>query len=115
MANIIRHPGWYLPESSVTPESVALNRRSFLQQLGFTGGGLLATSLLGCSKSPVESTSAEPESGATSGSMAKGFPVSRNPEFNPGWRLTEEKIAGKYNNFYEFTTEKDRVHKLVWK
>src|SRR5260370_426219 len=33
----------------------------------------------------------------------------RNAEFNPGWRLTPEKVAGTYNNFYESSFAKDAV------
>lgn len=41
-----------------------------------------------------------------------GYPHLRNPEFDPGWRLTDEKVASTYNNFYEFTLRKD-VHRRV--
>ena len=33
-----------------------------------------------------------------SGPGATTYPAARNPEFNPGWRLTNEKAAGSYNN-----------------
>lgn len=51
---------------------------------------------------------------AEAGPYAKGFPHPRSPEFNPGWALTDEKVASTYNNFYEFTLGKD-VHKNVGK
>jgi sulfoxide reductase catalytic subunit YedY len=43
-----------------------------------------------------------------------GYPHARNKAFDPGWRLTDEKIASTYNNFYEFTLRKD-VHRHVGK
>jgi len=43
----------------------------------------------------------------------KKYPAPRNPEFNPGWRFTDEKTAGTYNNFYEFSLVKDKVRTLV--
>jgi hypothetical protein len=39
MANLIVRPGWQLPERLVTPEKCFLNRRDFLRQMGFVGGG----------------------------------------------------------------------------
>lgn len=117
MANIISRPGWHLPERLVTPEHVFLNRRRFLRQMGFAGSGLLALGLAGCEKSASNAAAADtktavPASQKTA-SSAKGFPAPRNPDFNPGWPLTAENTAGTYNNFYEFSTSKERVVKLV--
>ncbi len=44
---------------------------------------------------------------------SKGYPYARNPKYSPEWRLTDEKTAAKYNNFYEFTTVKAAVHRMV--
>jgi methionine sulfoxide reductase catalytic subunit len=101
MANIILRPDWHLPHSAVTPESVFLSRRRFLRDLGFAGAGLAALS-----------TGLGRLSAAESKSATKLFPAKRNPEFNPGWTLTEEKTAATYNNFYEFSLGKD-VFKYV--
>ena len=106
MANLIVRPGWQLPERLVTPEECFLNRRDFLRQMGFAGGGLLAAPMAGCSK-PA------PAKAGNGGAGATKYPAARNPEFNPGWRLTNEKAAGSYNNFYEFSTDKDRVRVLA--
>ena len=96
MANIIRRPGWYIPERSITPESVFRNRRRFLKELGCLGGAALISSQLQAAEA------------------AKKYPFSRNKEFDPaGVKLTDEKVAATYNNFYEFSTSKDRVHKLT--
>ena len=104
MANIIHRPAWHLPERSVTPEAAFLNRRQFLRQLGFAGAGLVAGTLLGCGRSePSDSNSAD--TGPTI--PAKGYPAKRNQEFSPDWRLTNEKAASTYNNFYEFSPDKD--------
>src|SRR6266404_256410 len=111
MANIIHRPEWYLHERSVTPEAVFLNRRQFLRQLGFAGAGLVAGTLLGWSKSEPSATNSadSPDSRPGTGPTipAKGYPAQRNQEFNPGWRLTNEKTASTYNNFYEFSPDKD--------
>ena len=94
-----------LSENDITDESVFLNRRQLLRQLGFIGaGGLLASApthasaglldLLGLTDTPTESGfSAEPLSFAAA-------------DRSPGQVLTtEDKVTG-YNNFYEFGTDK---------
>jgi sulfoxide reductase catalytic subunit YedY len=108
MANLLLRPGWHLPERLVTPEKAFLRRRRFLQQIGYAGGGLLTAAMLGCSED--HSATAGPSS-----ARPKGFPAQRNPEFNPGWHLTNEKVAGSYNNFYEFSLVKDQVRLLTGK
>ncbi|HMJ89143.1 MAG TPA: protein-methionine-sulfoxide reductase catalytic subunit MsrP, partial [Candidatus Acidoferrum sp.] len=98
MPNIIKRAPWYLDERFVTPENVFRNRRQFLKQMGFTAAAAIAApSLL-----------------AAEGAK-KGYPYPRTPEFNPGWKLTDEKVAGSYNNFYEFSLQKDRVKNLTGK
>src|SRR6266568_3103490 len=106
MANIIHRPGWFLSERCVTPEAVFHNRRHFLKQLGFAGGGLLASVLAGCNRSETPGHSAASDA-PKSVPLPKGYPAARNAQFNPGWRLTNEKDASTYNNFYEFSLNKD--------
>ena len=100
MSNVLVRPEGFLPESRVTPERVFRNRRHFLQQLGFAGAGALT---LGASA--VTRAAEKPAPGAK-------YPVKRNPDFNPGWRLTNEQLAGNYNNFYEFSLDKEGVARL---
>src|SRR6266403_426695 len=106
MANIIHRPGWFLSERWATPEGAFHDRRHFLKQLGFAGGGLLASALAGCNRSQTSVPSPLPDA-KVSASLPKGYPAPRNAEFNPGWRLTNEKEASTYNNFYEFSLNKD--------
>ncbi|SRR6266542_1726935 len=111
MASAVHRPEWLLPKRLVTPEAVFQNRRDFLRHLGFTGAGLFATTLVGCNKSEpsspdaASSSAALPEAGPVA--PVKGYPAQRNAEFNPGWGLTNEREAGVYNNFYEFSLAKD--------
>ena len=99
MSNIIIRPPWHLPERLITPEAAYLRRREFLKQMGLAGAGVLSSTLL---------------AGAAAETVAsKKYPARRNPEYNPGWKLTDEKTAGSYNNFYEFSLQKDRVKELV--
>ena len=117
MFNIIRRPGWFISERDVTPESVFLNRRYFLKQMGMASAGLLSLPLIGCSKQatnePTTGTATSDTKLSASPTPTGKYPYPRNAEFNPGWPLTNEKVAGTYNNFYEFSTTKDRVAQLV--
>src|SRR5213596_2281913 len=113
MANIIIRPNWQIAERLATPESVFLNRRLFLRQLGFASLGLLATPLTGCAKddAAAANTSSTTNSAAPL-TASRTFPAPCNPEFNPAWALSNERAAGHYNNFYEFTLSKD-VYRYV--
>ena len=102
MANLILRPAWHLPERLVTPEHSFLNRRRFLQQIGVAGTALTAGSI----------SAAEATSTATV-KVASLYPAKRSAEFNPGWKLTNEEVAGSYNNFYEFSLNKAEVRKLT--
>jgi methionine sulfoxide reductase catalytic subunit len=97
MANVLIRPPWHLPESAVTPESAYLRRREFLRAMGFVGGGLAAGLPL------VGADAVKPAAAA----------ARRNPDFDPKATLSSEEAATSYNNFYEFSTSKDRVRQLV--
>ncbi len=88
-------PGWQLPESIVTPESVFMNRRSFLIGLGSIG-------VLGGCKQEVESNLASLN--------LQSIKAARNPKFTLDRPLTDEITAATYNNFYEFSSGK-----AVWR
>lgn len=102
-----------LPESSITPEAVFHNRRQFLRQLGFLGAGAMLAS---CSDSSNAAPgNAGPKSGFNLPPRAsdKFYPAKANPNFNvPGRALTPIQTAGHYNNYYEFTTQKEKVDAL---
>ena len=109
MANIIVRPSWYLPESRVTPERFFVNRRKFLRQVGVVGAGAMSLAAVGSRAAETEVPKAvKPFAGG------KTFPAPRHPDFNAGWKLSEEEATATYNNFYEFTLQKD-VHRHVGK
>ncbi len=100
MSNVILRPEGWLPERLATAETVFLNRRRFVRQLGLAGIGLAGL------RSASRASAADP--------YGRGYPHPRNKDFDPGWTLTDEKTASTYNNFYEFTLRKD-VHRHVGK
>jgi methionine sulfoxide reductase catalytic subunit len=95
MPNIIVRPPWFIAEKFATPEKAFLNRRAFVKTLGLGSGAILASRFANAAESP------------------KGYPFPRNPQFDPKWRITEERVSASYNNFYEFSLQKDRVKDLV--
>ena len=104
MSNVIIRPDWQLPESRITPERSYRDRRKFLCELGFAGGGLLAATLT---------------ERAAFAADAKGlYPAKRNIAYSPAdLQPSKERVFTTYNNFYEFSTDKeavvDRVDKFV--
>lgn len=100
MANVIRRPDWRLSDRLVTPENAFLNRRHFLRQLGIAGGGVLTGAV-----------ARRGRAAETKG--AERFPAKRNADFEAKWPLTEERVAGSYNNFYEFTLDKSVTPRLT--
>jgi sulfoxide reductase catalytic subunit YedY len=104
MPPLIRIPlPWEIRELRATPEELLLDRRRFLQRLGLAGAGIAgigATGLFGC---------------GASGALPSYEPIAapRSPDYRLDRPLTEESAAARYNNFYEFTEDKERVHDLA--
>src|SRR5208282_4572393 len=83
---IKRRRGWEIPEREVTPEALVLRRRAVV-------AGAVALSVA----APAVPRSAR----------ADTVPVPRNPKYTADRALTEEKYATTYNNYYEFSKDKN--------
>ena len=102
MANIIRRPGWYLPDSAATPEAVYRDRRRFLKQLGFAGAAAAGFPFAACAQ---EQTGSGDNSFIPAPVQAHGdLPAfETNPDFkDAGREITDKTWATNFNNFYEF-------------
>jgi sulfoxide reductase catalytic subunit YedY len=109
VANILLPPSWRIPESQVAPESAWLNRRELVKALGL--GVIGAAALTSGCATAIGGKSPLPKS------YDWTFPpAQRNPRFPggqpPAVEITSEEVAASYNNFYEFTTAKDKVWTL---
>ena len=95
---LIRIPKiWQISENDVTSETVYFNRRQFLKTL--VGAGTIASflPLAGCQKSSAQTALEE------SLNLPKLASVPTNAAFAKVDRpIADEKIAGSYNNFYEY-------------
>jgi sulfoxide reductase catalytic subunit YedY len=100
------HRGWEIPEREATPEEIYLNRRQFIKKLGFAGIG--AVTVL----SGMEHAVAGINDGGKGSNI---YPAKRNPKYVLDRPITDEWATAHYNNFYEFTTDKERVADLVGK
>ncbi len=94
--HVIRRRGWEIPERLATPEAVFLNRRAFL------GGAAGATALA------LAPTAASAQRVTDIVDPTKDlYPAKRNEKYVLDRPLTDEKINGSYNNFYEYGTSKN--------
>ncbi len=90
-----RKPDWAIPEREATPESVFFSRRTFVKgSLGLLAGGITSVS-------PFPGLAAAQTQESPDKTLDL-YPATRNPAFTLDRQLTAEKVAAKYNNFYEF-------------
>ncbi len=88
-----------IPSSEITPEHVFLSRRQFIQGLGLAAGSL---ALAACGAPPAGNANtgnASPTSEVTTGSETDEL----------GDALTPYDAVTNYNNYYEFTVQKEGV------
>ena len=98
---IRNRPGWAIPERAATPEATFRDRRAVLRGLGFGGLAAAAGPLLAMSSGA---------GAAESDPTADLYPAPANARLGVDLDLTQEMIASRYNNFYEFGS-----HKNIWK
>ena len=91
--------GWEIPESRATPESVYTNRRTLLKAMGFGAVALSAASRFAPALAEDAKQPPDPS--------AKLYPFKRNDKYKPGRPITDAKYSTDYNNFYEFSTDKE--------
>ncbi len=87
--------GWEIPEREAAPEDFYLNRRTLLKSMGFVGLGSLM------------------QQAAQAAGSDDLYPAKRNPKYTLDRPVTPDWAATGYNNFYEFTLDKQRVKDLV--
>lgn len=102
---IKKKKSWEIPSSEITPEHLYLSRRQFM-----TGAAALgATALLAACGS--NSTNQNNVSDAAATPAEAGSVTATTDEL--GDELTSFEDATNYNNYYEFTTDKERVALLA--
>lgn len=89
--------------SDITPESVYLNRRQFIKSMGFIGLSGLLLAACAPNSSPVDDL-------AQTNSDSTAIPLKTDELGDPANSFEQ---VTNYNNFYEFTTNKERVAQLA--
>ena len=90
--------GWEIPESEATPESAFADRRTLLKAMGF--GALLAAG-----EAPF--TAAMAAGAVPADPSTTLYPMKRDGRYTLDRPITPVKYSTIYNNFYEFSTDKD--------
>lgn len=109
MANVVMRKGWEMDERRATTESAYVNRRKFLKAAGLMGA---ASILPGCRFDDVVGPVVDESWVGSRPPQNAGspYPARTNPRFASAFRkLTDEGIAGAYNNFYEFDRGKTGI------
>lgn len=113
MSQLILPKSWQRPEKEITPENVFNNRRHFLKLMGFATAGIAGA----LTAPPAFAKGMETKliQWMAGNNQVAGLPtiagLKRNPDYTLRRAMTKENAALKYNNFYEFTSEKE----LVWR
>jgi len=90
--------GWEIPEHQATPEAVFRDRRNILKAMG-AGALIAATAMPFAPAFAANPAPADPSAGL--------YPMKRNDKYKLYRAITDPKYSTTYNNFYEFSTEKD--------
>jgi methionine sulfoxide reductase catalytic subunit len=115
MSQIILPKAWRVPEKEITPENVFNNRRHFLKLLGFTTAGIAGA--LFAPPAFAKTTGSQLAEKLFAENRPPALPavsnLKRSPDYTVRRPTTYESVALKYNNFYEFSAEKDRVWQTI--
>lgn len=112
MSHIIIPEPWEISGNEATPESVYMNRREFVKGMGLL---TLYSALLAGGCSPGNGAVNPPPETNLTAAEKKLYPAPQNKKFTLDRRLTNEKVAARYNNFYEFSSRKDEPETLAQK
>ena len=105
---LVRVPkGWETPEREVTPEAIYRGRRRFLQG---AAGSLAGLGLAGVGLKTWLDMLTPPTAVAQN---LPALPAQRNAKYTTERPITSEQIVARYNNFYEFTTDKEQVWRVA--
>ncbi len=118
MPNIILKAEWNsLSEKDCTPEELYYSRRSFLKRAGLAalGTAYLACNPFASSKLQKKEQNKNPLLQYDPHFLKQSFPAKRDPRFSSvaKRKLTPELICSTYNNYYEFSQDKQLVWELA--
>lgn len=115
MSHLYIPPDWNENERDITPEHFFYNRRDFIQGMAAAGlaiGGALVPAPAWAGSGWLDRLLGSPTPEAKPTFTAIDG-LKRNPAYAFTRPMTDEAVALKYNNFYEFTSVKEGVWRLV--
>jgi sulfoxide reductase catalytic subunit YedY len=93
--HVIRRRGWEIPERLATPERYFFDRRAFLgAAIGAAAGGIVPAAATAQRLADLPDPTADL------------YPAKRNEKYVLDRPITDEKVNGTYNNFFEFGPDK---------
>ncbi|HXF89717.1 MAG TPA: protein-methionine-sulfoxide reductase catalytic subunit MsrP [Xanthobacteraceae bacterium] len=93
--HIIRRRGWEIPERLATPERYFFDRRAFMgAAIGAAAGSIVPASAIAQRVADLPDPTADL------------YPAKRNEKYVLDRPVTDEKVNGTYNNFFEFSPDK---------
>jgi methionine sulfoxide reductase catalytic subunit len=99
---------WNISESNITSEEIYLNRRKFIENVGKLGSAILASSALSDFLIPTEVL-------AENSTFSRVTRRNKNNPVDLQDKVTSEILTSRYNNFYEFGTNKAAIPFLAKK
>jgi sulfoxide reductase catalytic subunit YedY len=98
-----------IPSSEITPEQIYLSRREFIKGIGLLGAS--ATFLAACGINPAKQLT--PTQVATKDGISKSDEPIIESTLETADPLTSNEAITNYNNYYEFTINKEGVARLA--
>jgi sulfoxide reductase catalytic subunit YedY len=93
--HVVRRPPWQLPDAAATAECLFLDRR-----------GLLAAGVAGAATALLPGMASAQRVADHPDPTGDLYPVQRNDKYQLDRPITDEKVNGSYNNFFEFGSSK---------
>jgi sulfoxide reductase catalytic subunit YedY len=99
--------------SEITPEHIYLSRRRFMKGISALAAGAAVLAACGRPDEPLPARTPELAASPTTNSGTPVFPALGATTDELGAKLTSFEAVTNYNNYYEFTTNKERVADLA--
>ena len=101
-----------IPSSEITPKQVYLTRRDFIRAAGVIAGSVALAACAPKASESIPETAGEPASGTAASSPTAAVTLTAGGKDELGDPVNPFSDITNYNNYYEFTTDKEGVAPL---
>ncbi len=102
-----------IPSSEITPKQVYLTRRDFIRAAGVIAGSVALAACAPKASESIPETAGEPASGTAASSPTAAVTLTAGGKDELGDPVNPFSDITHYNNYYEFTTDKEGVARAV--